>query len=273
MIEGFRRFSAHLPIIWGLVGTIAGVLFSMIAFAMSFPLGALFSKDAWGRHLAEAIYRLVGILLVVLLLWQLDWLDAVGLTRLGHRQTWLRLLLLSIYVAAIAIYAYTGDFRFDLSNGRLAVTVALNMFAVGLFEEIVFRGLVMYGLVRAWGSSTRGLVGSVLLAALFFGLAHLVNLLAGKPVASTLLQSLGAFTAGIYYGAFVLSSGSLWPAIVLHGLENAAVNCKIAGQPEYQEPMSASVKMILLTLPVVAYAAYLLWMMPPLANISRHLGH
>jgi membrane protease YdiL (CAAX protease family) len=47
--------------------------------------------------------------------------------------------------------------------------------AVALGEELVFRGLVLCALVRAWGRSRRGLVGSALFASLLFAVVHLTQ--------------------------------------------------------------------------------------------------
>ena len=90
----------------------------------------------------------------------------------------------------VAIYAYFADFRFDLSKPKLAGIVAANQMTIGLFEETAYRGLVMYAFVRMWGDSTWGLVGSVLLSALFFGASHLVWVVFGKPPLQTMLMSL-----------------------------------------------------------------------------------
>jgi membrane protease YdiL (CAAX protease family) len=80
------------------------------------------------------------------------------------------------------------------------------MLAIGLVEEIMFRGVVQYALVRHWDSSTWQLLGSVVLGAFIFGSSHMIWAIFGKPVPQTALQSLSAFLAGIYYGVFVLSS-------------------------------------------------------------------
>jgi membrane protease YdiL (CAAX protease family) len=89
---------------------------------------------------------------------------------------------------------------------RLLALVVLGVVApVG--EELFFRGLVLRRLTGPVGPTN-----AVLLSALLFGLLHL------DPV-----QSPAACLIGIYFGALVLRTGSLWTSIVAHALNNSAM--------------------------------------------------
>lgn len=266
-MEGFQQLAIRLPIVFGLVITL--VLF-LLSIASSI-LGNVIPGGIYGPHIGQALGRLASILIFVFILWRFGWLMAAGFTRTGGWQTWLPILLLLIYMIAASVHAYAGDFKFDFSKPKLAGVVALNMMTIGLIEETAYRGVVMYNFVQLWGSSRWGMVGSVLLSALFFGAAHMIWIVFGKPAIQTILMSLSAFLAGIYYGAFVLTSGSIWPAVVFHGLVNAAVNVKLIGEPEYKETVSSNIRMVLLNLPVVIYAVSILWTVSPLTIIPNAL--
>ena len=261
-MEGFQQLATHLPIVFGLIITLAFFLLSIA----SFMLGMAIPAGIYKPHIGEMLGRLTSTLIFVFILWRFGWLTAAGFTRSGGWQSWLPILMLLAYLVVAVIHAYFGDFRFDLSKPKLAGMVALNQMAIGLVEETAYRGVVMYAFVRLWGDSSWGLVGSVLLSALFFGASHMVWVAFGKPAIQSTLMSLSAFEAGIYYGAFVLASGSIWPAVVFHGLVNAVVNVKLIDKPEYKETVSSGVRMVLLNLPIVIYAVYLLWKMPPFAT-------
>ena len=144
----------------------------------------------------------------------------------------------------------------------MAGVVALSQLTIGMVEETVYRGLVLYTFVRLWANTRWGLVASVLLSALFFGASHMVWVAFGKPVLQSTLLSLSAFESGVFYGAIVLASGSIWPAVILHGLVNAAVNVNLIGFPNYQETGKPGIRMVLLELPVVLFAIYLLYQIP-----------
>ena len=264
-MEWFLQLATKLPIVFGLLITFAVFLLSIA----SFMLGMVLPAGIYKPHFGQILGRLISTLIFVFILSRFGWLTVAGLTQSAGWQSWLPILPFLVYVMVAAIYAYFGDFRFDLSKPKLAGVVALNQMTIGLIEEIAYRGVIMYAFVRVWGDSNWGLVGSVLLSAVLFGASHLVWLVFGKPPLQTMLMSLSAFEAGIYYGAFVLASGSIWPAVVFHGLVNAVVNVKLIDQPEYKETVSSGVRMVLLNLPIVIYAAYLLWKMPPIAIIPN----
>ena len=73
-----------------------------------------------------------------------------------------------------------------------------------LTEEIVFRGIVLKGLL-AHGSQNRAIIWSAIL----FGLIHL------NP-----WQLPAAFILGLVFAHWVIQTGSLWPAILGHALHN-----------------------------------------------------
>ena len=92
-----------------------------------------------------------------------------------------------------------------LATGVLGVTVSA--FRVVLMpavaEELCFRGIVMQHL-RRFGNRF-----AVVTAALCFGLMH-----------CNLIQAPFAFVVGLALGYFVIQTGSLWTAILIHALNN-----------------------------------------------------
>ena len=83
-------------------------------------------------------------------------------------------------------------------------------------EELLFRG-VLQGLFRetAWGrTSWRGFSSANVVCACLFAMAHLVY----QPV----LWALATFAPGLIFGYFRDQANSLWPALLLHCVFNAA---------------------------------------------------
>jgi len=162
------------------------------------------------------------------------------------------------------VYAFFRGFSSEISDPALAGVVVLNnMAGGGLFEETVYRGVILYALVRLWGSSRRGILKSALISALLFAGAHIIRILVAKPVVMTLLQVAETVVSGFYLAAFVLHVGSIWPAVLVHGLGNAIANVIVLGIPAFEETVSAWLLLILLDLPVVIFAAYLLYSLSP----------
>jgi membrane protease YdiL (CAAX protease family) len=97
-----------------------------------------------------------------------------------------------------------GEFFASVHGEALAI-LAL---AVGLFaafgEEFLCRGYIQTRLSRRWGSLSAVLISSVLFGILHFDVVH-----------STM-----AFFIGLYLGFLAERTGSIWPGIVCHALNN-----------------------------------------------------
>lgn len=94
--------------------------------------------------------------------------------------------------------AFGGE-RSAFGSFFLAVLVAPVM------EELVFRGLLLQGLRRHWPTAP-----AVLITAMLFALFHV------NP-----WQFMGPLFLGLIFGWLTVRSGSLWPAILAHALNNA----------------------------------------------------
>ena len=124
-------------------------------------------------------------------------------------------------------------------------------------KELLFRGFVLTATLLAWGHTRPGVARSVVLSSLLFGATHLLNLPV-NPDSVVLFQAAVVSLPGILYGALLLRTGSLWPAILIHWLTNAAVNVKIATMANHEETVTMWMVFALLLIPTTAYSAYLL---------------
>lgn len=89
------------------------------------------------------------------------------------------------------------------------------MLNVGFIEEMLFRGF----LFRLMEKDNLKL--AMLVSAITFGMGHIVNLLNGEALISTLLQLCYATAIGWLFVVIFRKSKSLWPCIVTHGVLNA----------------------------------------------------
>lgn len=95
-----------------------------------------------------------------------------------------------------------------------SLSAVLLMGSVSLVEEIFFRG----ALLRAF--SRRSARFGILLTSVLFGLFHIVNLIGGADLRSTLMQMLCTFAAGLSYGAVTVRYRSILPCVAAHFLTN-----------------------------------------------------
>lgn len=85
---------------------------------------------------------------------------------------------------------------------------------VGFTEETLFRGIIL----RSLRTNGRPEAWAVLITTVWFGLFHLLSLLGGLDIVSTLTQCFLAAASGVVYYLFRRTWGLLVPAMLAHGL-------------------------------------------------------
>ncbi len=103
----------------------------------------------------------------------------------------------------------------SLGQGVLVVLCLVAL--VPAAEELLFRGLLLFGLERRYGSGF-----ALLLSSCFFGVVHLGA-----------VPAVYATVAGLLLGAVALTTRSVWPGIALH----AAINAVPVLLPEHVLPI------------------------------------
>ncbi len=111
--------------------------------------------------------------------------------------------LLLTAISALGVELSSPELPMPTGVAGVTVTVFRMVVMPALVEELCFRGYVMQHL-RRFGDRF-----AILTAALCFGLLH-----------CNLIQAPFAFIVGLSLGYFVVRTGSLWPAILIHALNN-----------------------------------------------------
>lgn len=91
-----------------------------------------------------------------------------------------------------------------LMKGRFFSMFFLLVIVAPLSEELLFRGIILRGLLSRYRP-----MSAILLSSMLFALMHL------NP-----WQTISAFTLGLIYGWFYLRTGSVWPGVVGHAINN-----------------------------------------------------
>ncbi len=216
-----NTFAENQPVLFAVCFTLIGFILLL------FTSGIAYTKlrQPFG-DVAMTLMRLTITAALLFLAWRLDWLEGTGVTRLGSWQVWLLAGAGLLYFTCAALYAFYGKIAFDFPNLihlPAARAVVYKQLAAGIYEEILFRGLILYVLVSAWGDTRRGMIGSVVLTTALFALPHIAGMFMGISRQSALLLVLETTIIAVWWGALVIWGGSLWPAIVLHFVVNAMV--------------------------------------------------
>ncbi|MBI4926386.1 MAG: CPBP family intramembrane metalloprotease [Anaerolineae bacterium] len=178
------------------------------------------------QDMAMTAMRLTMTAALLVLTWRMGWLQGTGIARLGGWQVWLLAGIGLLYFSGAALYAFYGKVAFDFSSLihlPASRAVIYKQFVVGIYEEILFRGVILYVLISAWGNTRLGVLASVALTAALFAFPHIFGVLMGTSWQSALLLVLEGTIIAIWWGALVLWGGSIWPAVILHFVVNALV--------------------------------------------------
>ena len=108
-----------------------------------------------------------------------------------------------------------GGFALSYS-GAAQVFAVLSMLLIGYIEEMLFRGFLFKALIPK-----DGVVISIIISAVTFGIGHIVNLFAGQANLETVIQVFFAIAWGFIFTMVFYKSGSLVPCIIAHGLVDA----------------------------------------------------
>ena len=163
---------------------------------------------------------------------KVSWVDAwrrTGLTlgtarwwliSFGLLVPWLTYVWISYQLMPVSAQDTSSPYRILLGQGLradvIAAAIAYGVVSAGFGEELLFRGLIGGALgrrMKLWKANA--------IQALVFLAPHLLILLV-KPEAALMLP-IGVFGLGLLTGWLRLRSGSVGPAIVVHGIGNAFV--------------------------------------------------
>ena len=177
-------------------------LFALVFFVVSFCLvlvDLFVLPPLWGDQVVQSL------LAFGVLLW-LGWLRPAGFN--GPSQ-WRSLSL--FWLPGLLALGSLSAFVLTLQVSSAMVVVLAVLFALlnGLSEEARFRGVILQGLLPY------GWLRAAALSALFFGLAHLINLLIYPPLIA-FAYVFDGFLFGLGYAACRLRTNMIWPLIIFH---------------------------------------------------------
>ncbi len=201
---------------------LAIIIFIMILPKLFLSCASLFGfsldkKDLYVRYILGTISRSMGILAIIYILFKID-----ILRKFKFKWKMKYLLFSIIFIAYIVLNIEFKTISYD--KIPLLLLMIISCLGIGIFEEVVIRGLALGLLLKAWGKSKKGIYFSVLFSSIIFGLGHIQNYLSGKADLVTTLCQVGYATfIGVMLAAILIRCDfSLWLCAILHALFDIA---------------------------------------------------
>ena len=117
-----------------------------------------------------------------------------------------------VIMAFILFLANSGA----ISAGLPVLNILIGAFFVGITEEFFCRGWFLNEFLERYGDTKKGVLYSIWVSALLFGLMHLGNFFNGQDLATTIIQIINAAALGVCFGAIYYKTKNIWSVVILH---------------------------------------------------------
>jgi membrane protease YdiL (CAAX protease family) len=252
MIVGKTKdFALRQPLLFVILLILNSLVVEILA---GFLMVVFFNVEQTDPMFTFAILLIITLYLGFIL-WSFKWLKAAGVAFLGSWKGWGVALVLLIYYLFELIYSFFGEFSFTVPPTAVNGLRIPNVFVGAMFEEVLFRGAILYTLMRAWNTTRRGVLKAVVISALFFGVIHGINAITGDA-SEALGQIAIALFEGVWWAAIVLRWGSIWPVVFIHGIANWVLQTKAINYADYHGTVGSYALAVLFGLPLVALGVW-----------------
>jgi len=150
----------------------------------------------------------------------LAWLGWLPLAGFNPPSQWRSLSLFWLPGLVALYFLFSFLLSTHVSGAIVVVLGVLYALLNGLSDEARFRGVILQALLPY------GWLRAAALSALFFGLAHLTNLLVYPPLSAFGLI-VGGFLFGFGYAACRLRTNTIWPLIIFHACADLIPNFSV----------------------------------------------
>ncbi len=249
-----KDFAIRRPLLFVIL-LILGAL--VIANLVAILAVILFSVDQAGPLLGP-IALFTATLFLTFILWRFRWLKVAGVGSLGNWQGWVVALFLLVYYILELLYSFFGEINFSVPTAAVSGLRVPSVFIGAMFEEILFRGAVLYALVSVWGATRKGVLKAAVISALLFSVIHAVNAISGDPSEVPGQMAIALFE-GIWWAAILLRWGSVWPVVFIHGATNWALQTNALNYADNHGTASSYALAVLLGLPLAVLGV--LWIL------------
>ena len=149
-----------------------------------------------------------------------------------------------------------GDAYIIHSAPAYWVWFILECLAIGLFEELAFRGVIFLMLAEKRHSTRKGLFWSLILTSAVFGAVHLLNVLMGAGIGGVIMQIGYSFLIGAMCSVVLLKTRNIWLCVLLHAVYDFSGTLvpTLGGGTWWDTPT-----VIFTVILAVATTAYLVW--------------
>ncbi len=191
---------------------------------------------------SETLFQVLAALLAALLLSWLGWWREAGFNRPSRWRN-LHLLPFPLLVSALT---FLGSV--EVPGPAFLASAMFVVFVVAFGEEVLYRGIMWRALMP------KGLVNTVIITSLLYGILHLGRFVSARPWSEAVYLAMLAICSGFAYATLRWRTASIWPIVLFHFALNLAGDISTPDAVPYLDPLI----LITSTLGFVVYGLFLL---------------
>lgn len=140
-------------------------------------------------------------------------MDFLALKPISFLSPSLQIGILALLFVAMVLYQY----RHSKKTGKMysVYPVSVSPLLAPIYEEIIFRGFILFGLLTIYP-----LIHAAVISSLLFGLWHLKNIFWEGPAGVIKQMAYAGLIIGPILTAITIWSGTIWLAVIVHYLNN-----------------------------------------------------
>lgn len=177
-----------------------------------------------------------------------------------------------IFYTLIVLVKSAININFKVDNPMEILSLAILCFLIGLFEELLCRGWLQNEFIERFGNNRKGVLYSIFVSGLIFGIMHISNALTGQSLFETLIQVIAATITGISLGAVYYKTKNIWSVIILHAFWDFSIFLGEVNVGTSCITLSGSVEKVTPILGIFVVFVALIASIPEIGNALRLLG-
>lgn len=112
------------------------------------------------------------------------------------------------------------DGNLDFANFLSLILVSLS---IGIAEEFLFRGWLQNEIMRKYNNSLKEAIITIIVSGVLFGLFHMINVLSGQDILTTITQVIQTSAIGILFCSIYHASRNIWSLVFLHSFYDFSI--------------------------------------------------
>ena len=231
-----------------------------LAAGLAVGLWSAITGDPLLADASQTAGRVVSTVLLLGILHRPGWLKPSGIVSIGSRRVWLIAGVAVVYLVPAYVWGLFGMSGLEAlpSSGDAVLRELPAGVSVGIAEEVLFRGVLLFVLVRVWGADRTGVLRAVLVTSVLFGLLHALPALAGEDIGYVAANLMHTIVSAVWWAALVLAYRTIWPGIVIHALTNSVALAVAAVVPGASLGSVGPLRIVLVEMPFLIFGLWLL---------------